>query len=158
MYYTCVSVDLILILLYIFCMNINKIKADLESQGFEGNLEESDDINYFTFGIGLRDGEIPIYMMAKVMEDVLYVSTINMIEDATAKDLAYFMSLNDLMVTGKLFLSTEINDIEVLNDSKTKLTIDYGFEILGAYYSNEMLWDYIQQMYKNLESLVFAEE
>ncbi len=136
-------------------MDIKILIKDLESQGFKGNLQKDGKAEYFAFGIALNDGEIPIYLLAKIIDGVVYISTVEMITDATISDLPYFMGLNDLIVTGKLFMSTDINELKKTGP-KTPITIDYGFEILEDYYSNEMLSAYIERMFKNLEDLVFS--
>lgn len=134
-------------------MRLAELVKDLEEQGFQGNLREDDGVEYFVFGLSLQEGKYQVYAMAKIIDKVVYISTVDLIKDARLEDLPIHMALNDLLITGKLFMSTDINDIDKIG-SGSSIIIDYGFEILVEYYDPRILGDYIQLMFANLEELV----
>ncbi len=132
-------------------MTLDDLINDLEVQGFKGERETHDEEDYYIFGISLNEGQIDVYALARIEDGVIYISTINLLKDIDQENIASYMKLNDLIITGKLFLSNDVDQ------NQNTFVIDYGFEILEEYYSPEMLSHYIDLMFSNLENLVFTQ-
>lgn len=137
-------------------MNIQTVIADLQKQGFKGEESQIENEAAYFFGIGLKKGKIPVKMTALFGNHIVSVSSVELVK-VEVKNLPLFMMYNDLMACGKMFLSTVYPDPAKLKPSDS-VTLDYGFEIMESHYSYEVLFDYIQQLYKNLEALVFADQ